>query len=106
MCVVFVGARMHACIADLSQSIPALAIAYSDKFIGVLQTLGVDSLVADARHMDDDSIVNAVAHSYDHRSSIRQRLDHKIPLVKGRVLRLFAYVDGYPSNASIDSFSQ
>jgi len=99
MCDFFVGSRMHACIAALSQSIPALAIAYSDKFIGVLQTLGVDSLVADARHMDDDSIVNAVAHSYDHRSSIRQRLDHKIPLVKERVLRLFADVDGYPANA-------
>lgn len=99
MCDFFVGSRMHACIAALSQSIPALAIAYSDKFIGVLQTLGVDSLVADARQMDDDSIVKAVAHSYDHRSSIRQRLEHKIPLVKEMVLRLFADIDGRPANA-------
>jgi colanic acid/amylovoran biosynthesis protein len=99
MCDFFVGSRMHACIAALSQGIPALAIAYSDKFIGVLQTLGVDSLVADARRMDDDSIVNAVAQSYDHRSSLRQRLEHKIPLVKEMVLRLFANVEGYPAHA-------
>jgi colanic acid/amylovoran biosynthesis protein len=99
MCDFFVGSRMHACIAALSQRIPAVAIAYSDKFIGVLQTLGVDSLVADARQMDDDSIVNAVAHSYDHRSSIRQCLEHKIPLVKEMVLKLFADVDGYRPNA-------
>jgi colanic acid/amylovoran biosynthesis protein len=103
MCDFFVGSRMHACIAALSQSIPALAIAYSDKFIGVLQTLGVDSLVADARSMNEDSIVNAAAHSYAHRSGIRQRLEDKIPPVKEMVLNLFADVDGL--NRTTGSFS-
>jgi len=39
-CDFFIGARMHACIAALSQGIPAVAIAYSDKFTGVMQTVG------------------------------------------------------------------
>src|SRR5260370_8273194 len=33
MCDFFVGSRMHACIAALSQSIPVLAISYTAKFI-------------------------------------------------------------------------
>lgn len=107
MCDFFVGSRMHACIAALSQSIPALAIAYSDKFIGVLQTLGVDSLVADARRMNEDSIVNAAADSYTHRSRIQQHLEHKMPLVKATVLNLFADVDGLRrTNGSFSSAAQ
>jgi polysaccharide pyruvyl transferase WcaK-like protein len=99
MCDFFVGSRMHACIAALSQGIPALAIAYSDKFIGVLQTLGIDSLVADARQMDVDSIVNAISDSYDRRSSIRKCLERKIPLVKDTILGLFADIEGTPARA-------
>jgi polysaccharide pyruvyl transferase WcaK-like protein len=94
MCDFFIGSRMHACIAALSQNIPALAIAYSDKFIGVLQTLDIDSLVADARKMDENSIVSAAARTYDQRSSIRQCLNRKIPLVKETVLSLFADIEG------------
>ncbi len=52
-CEFFVGSRMHACIAAVSQHVPAVAIAYSDKFVGVLQTVGVEFLVADARTMDE-----------------------------------------------------
>jgi polysaccharide pyruvyl transferase WcaK-like protein len=95
LCDFFVGSRMHACIGALSQGIPALAIAYSDKFIGVLQTLEIDSLVADARQMDAESILRAASDSYDRRSSIRRCLEHKIPLVKDTVLRLFADVEDH-----------
>jgi polysaccharide pyruvyl transferase WcaK-like protein len=98
MCDFFIGSRMHACIAALSQSIPALAIAYSDKFMGVLQTLDIDALVADARKMDEDSIVSAAARTYDQRSSIRQCLNRKIPLVKETVLSLFADVERCSAN--------
>lgn len=99
MCDFFVGSRMHACIAALSQSIPALAIAYSDKFVGVLQTLDIDSLVADARQLDEYSIVSVAARSFDQRSSIRQRLDRKIPLVKETVLNLFADIESCSASA-------
>ena len=48
-CDLFIGSRMHACIAALSQSIPAVGIAYSDKFSGVFASAGVERLVADPR---------------------------------------------------------
>ena len=37
----FVGSRMHACIAALSQMIPTVGLAYSDKFLGVFESAGV-----------------------------------------------------------------
>ncbi len=88
-CDFFVGSRMHACIAAISQLVPAVAISYSDKFLGVMQTVGVEFLVADARNMDEDVILKLVAEAYEQRHSTRQILAEKIPWVKRQVLDLF-----------------
>lgn len=48
-CSFFIGSRMHACIAALSQGIPAVGVAYSDKFQGVFDSVGVGCMVIDAR---------------------------------------------------------
>ena len=45
----FCGARMHACIAALSQGVPTAALAYSDKTLGVFETAGVGQGVVDPR---------------------------------------------------------
>jgi colanic acid/amylovoran biosynthesis protein len=88
-CDFFVGSRMHACIAALSQNVPALAIAYSDKFIGVMETIGLESLVADPRQMGQDEILEKLSDIYDRRQTIRSELEHRIPKIKQRVLMLF-----------------
>jgi len=92
-CDFFIGARMHSCIAALSQSVPAVAVAYSDKFIGVLQTLGIERLVVDPRTMDEEAIVQAIALAYKDRDLIRQKLERKVPDVQETVLNLFAFLD-------------
>ena len=88
-CDFFVGSRMHACIAALSQHVPAVAIAYSDKFSGVLETVGVESLVADARRMDAAEILGVVDRAIENRASLRSHLREKIPQVQKAVLGLF-----------------
>jgi colanic acid/amylovoran biosynthesis protein len=88
-CDFFIGARMHACIAALSQNIPAVAIAYSDKFIGVMETVGVESLVADARKMDEDAILKLIDEAYEQRNEIHNALELKMPQVKTQALDLF-----------------
>ena len=45
---------MHACIAALSQTVPAVAIAYSRKFLGVMETIGVEDIVVDPQCMTAD----------------------------------------------------
>lgn len=88
-CDLFIGSRMHACIAALSQNVPALAIAYSDKFIGVMETIGFESLVTDPRRMGQEEILEKLADNYERRQDIRRELERRIPLIQRRVLTLF-----------------
>ncbi|HEY2934571.1 MAG TPA: polysaccharide pyruvyl transferase family protein [Acidobacteriota bacterium] len=89
LCDFFIGSRMHACIGALSQNIPAVAIAYSGKFLGVMQTIEMESLVADPRRMGKAEILNMVAEAYQNRDLLRRRLEQRIPEVKDAVLNLF-----------------
>lgn len=86
MCDFFVGARMHACIAAVSQNVPTVPIAYSDKFIGVMQTVGMDGFVADPRKMGQEEILTIVDRAFEQRALTRQRLEQTIPAIKETIL--------------------
>jgi polysaccharide pyruvyl transferase WcaK-like protein len=88
-CDFFIGSRMHACIAAISQCLPTVCVAYSDKFVGVMETLGIDSIVADARRMSEMEIYRTIASVFDDRDAIRRQLEREIPRVKASVLDLF-----------------
>jgi len=88
-CDFFVGSRMHACIAAVSQGVPAVSVAYSDKFIGVMETVDIASLVADARNLNQEQILALVADAFRRRESIRSSLQSRMPGVKADLLRVF-----------------
>jgi colanic acid/amylovoran biosynthesis protein len=90
MCDFFVGSRMHACIAALSQCIPAVAIAYSKKFSGVFESIGVGHLVADPRIMNERQIVDVIENAFEDRQNIKEGLQKMIPQVKKEILSIFA----------------
>jgi polysaccharide pyruvyl transferase WcaK-like protein len=95
---------MHACIAALSQNVPAVAIAYSDKFIGVMQTVGVGGLVADPRTRGEEQILSAIGDAFDRRAALRRQLEETIPGVKQAVLDLFkdiADATGKPQDSPV-----
>ena len=85
----FIGSRMHACIAALSQNIPAVAIAYSKKFIGVLKTINAESSVVDPRKLEINDILAVIDRAYDDRASLHRQLEQTIPGVKETVMQLF-----------------
>jgi polysaccharide pyruvyl transferase WcaK-like protein len=87
-CDFFVGSRMHACIAALSQCVPAVGIAYSDKFAGVFDSAGVGHLVVDPRKLSMDELVRAVGAAYDRRDQGAGVLRERMPHVRGNVLAL------------------
>jgi polysaccharide pyruvyl transferase WcaK-like protein len=87
-CDLFIGSRMHACIAALSQSIPAVAIAYSRKFVGVLQTIGAERLVVDPRHVGIEEILGIIGQALSDRHEIQAHLLTTMPVVKNAVLAL------------------
>ncbi len=85
-CDFFVGSRMHACIAALSQAVPAVSVAYSDKFAGVMDTIGVEYAVADARRLNAKDVLGVVEHCFDRRNDIRNGLLERIERIKSSVL--------------------
>jgi colanic acid/amylovoran biosynthesis protein len=73
---------MHACIGALSQCVPAVSIAYSDKFIGVMEMVGVEDLVVDPRGLDEEQILAAVDVLFHRRAELRRELEARMPMVK------------------------
>jgi polysaccharide pyruvyl transferase WcaK-like protein len=87
-CVFFIGSRMHACIGSLSQGIPAVSVAYSRKFVGVLETLGVAELVVDPRVLSTDEMLNIIEDRYTRRREFQTHLEARMPEVRERILNL------------------
>ncbi|MBL9126976.1 MAG: polysaccharide pyruvyl transferase family protein [Verrucomicrobiales bacterium] len=68
-CDFFVGSRMHACIAALSQGIPCVGVAYSKKFKGVFESVGMRDWILDGRDVDSGAAVEGVLEKLAIRTS-------------------------------------
>ena len=90
-CDFFLGSRMHSCIAALSQGVPAVGLAYSKKFLGVLRTIGAERLVVDLRELDAKKIMALVEAAYMSREETAAQLAREMPAVKENVSMLFAW---------------
>lgn len=73
-CDFFIGSRMHACIAALSQGIPCVAVAYSRKFKGVFDSVGMGDWVVDGRSTMNEEAVERVLELYHRRDDVRDEL--------------------------------
>lgn len=89
-CDFFLGARMHACIAAVSQGVPAVCMAYSRKFAGVLESIKCGNLVVDMCAQDADQVMATIEHLYSTQPAVRSVLRETIPGVREGVLSLFA----------------
>ncbi len=88
-CSFFMGSRMHATIAAISQHVPTVGLAYSKKFIGVYETVGIEECVADLRKLNNQKVLESVKAIYSKRENIKQKLEHAIPQVKQQVYSIF-----------------
>jgi len=88
LCDFFIGSRMHSCIAALSQYIPAVGIAYSKKFEGVFESIGVEDYIADACQCSEDELLRIVRTSFEKREQTRAHLNKVIPEVKAEILEM------------------
>lgn len=89
-CDFFLGSRMHACIAALSQCVPAVGLAYSRKFAGVLDSVGGGARVVDLRESDEQQVLLAIGKALQDKSLLRRELEERMPKIKESVLNLFA----------------
>lgn len=74
LCDFFIGSRMHACIAALSQGKAAVGLAYSKKFTGVFQTIGVEKCVIDMRQKDQREIIETIMCCFEERVAISENI--------------------------------
>lgn len=93
-CDFFIGSRLHACIASLSQGIPAVALAYSKKFRGVYDILGIGDMVLDARLLDEFTILDKCIKFYNDRVEIRSNIENLIPEVREKLWTSFYVMFG------------
>jgi polysaccharide pyruvyl transferase WcaK-like protein len=89
-CDFFLGSRMHACIGALSQFVPTVALAYSQKFIGVLNSIGVGELVVDLRYIDEKGVLAKVDEVFARRQTIRHELHKRMAPIHESVLSFFS----------------
>jgi len=70
----FIGSRMHSCIAALSQGVPCVGVAYSRKFEGVFDTVGMAEWVVDGGRLSSAEAVERVLELFRKREAIRDNL--------------------------------
>jgi polysaccharide pyruvyl transferase WcaK-like protein len=96
----FLGSRMHACIAALSQAVPALGLAYSRKFAGVFDSMGAADLVVDLTRQDAAGALSLVGARFQQRRELKQRLESAAPKLRQSVLNLFREIGRNGANRS------
>jgi colanic acid/amylovoran biosynthesis protein len=89
LCDFFIGSRMHSCIAALSQHIPAVGLAYSKKFNGVFESIGLPECIVDARICSEDELRKKVSLVFERRDIIRKHLQNTISSIQCEVLDIF-----------------
>lgn len=75
LCVLFVGARMHANIAALSSGVPTLAISYSHKTEGILSLLNMVKWVYKDFSVSIESVLQEII---DQKDEIKKTLRNKM----------------------------
>ncbi|VYT78823.1 hypothetical protein [Clostridium tertium] len=84
-CDYFIGSRMHACIGAISTCVPTSPIAYSRKFIGIWDKIGLGYCVTDPREQSEDEIINSIIDNFNDRMKIKDKLSKEIPLLKEKI---------------------
>jgi polysaccharide pyruvyl transferase WcaK-like protein len=91
-CNFFLGARMHSCIAALSQGIPAIGYAYSDKFLGVFESVGVTDYVVDLRDVDGTAALDQTTVLWQDRAAAAATLKERVPRTQQLVNDLLNHI--------------
>lgn len=88
-CDFFIGARMHACIAAVSQSVPTVTLAYSKKAEGVMGILAPAPPVIDLRIENSAAVVSLIDRAYHQRAEMHEGLVSTIANAQRQVYSFF-----------------
>jgi polysaccharide pyruvyl transferase WcaK-like protein len=91
-CDFFIGSRMHSCIAALSQGVPCVGVAYSMKFRGVFESVGMEDWVVDGRDVDENEALQRMLELYRKREEVRAALTANAAAARARLKEVFAEI--------------
>ena len=91
-CDFFIGSRMHSCIAALSQGVPCVGVAYSRKFAGVFESVGLADWVVDGREVTNPQAVARVLELYRKRESVRGELGRRADEARAQLREVFHHL--------------
>lgn len=94
-CEFVVASRMHVCIAALSQGVPAVGVAYSPKFQGVMESMNLIGLIADPRSQDEGQVLDQIRRTYVARNTYREMLEKRISKIRLKAEGLFTDFESY-----------
>jgi colanic acid/amylovoran biosynthesis protein len=94
-CDVFIGGRMHACVAAVSQGVPAVCLAYSDKFAGVMKPLGEAAGVLDLRETSIPEALEQIGEVIRRREVLHRQLTEVTPGVQTAIEQAFQRPTGF-----------
>lgn len=86
----FIGSRMHSCIAALSQGVPCVGVAYSMKFKGVFESVGMEDWVVDGRQVSESQAIERILGLYRSRDDVRAELGASAEAARSRLKEVFA----------------
>lgn len=75
---VFIGGRMHANIAAISNNIPTLATSWSHKYQGIMKTLGQENYVINIENIEFDALKLIIDDLWSKREKIKKELEVKV----------------------------
>jgi colanic acid/amylovoran biosynthesis protein len=104
-CSFFLGSRMHSCIAGLSQGVPSVGLAYSRKFLGVFESIGVSEMALDLRQLELEETLDSCLQLFAERDRVTALLREKIPEAKERLRQFVQREFGATSSASSSAAS-
>ena len=88
-CDFFCGSRMHACIAAVSRGVPAVGLAYSRKFAGVMELVEGGAVIADLRTLELEAVIATADAAWRNRNEMRRQLSDRMPAIRQSVLDFF-----------------
>ena len=79
----FIGSRMHSCIAAVSQNVPTISLGYSDKFEGVMESIGYKGSVVDLRWQGIYDIIEKIEDVKGNLNNQKYMLNIKMEKMSG-----------------------
>lgn len=79
---IFIGMRMHANIAALSSSVPAIGLSYGIKFKGIFSMFGLDDFVIELTDLNYSKLERLIDRCFHENKEIRKKMEEKNHIIK------------------------